>query len=829
MEIKPEVYEQLGSFYLGRGYDVASKQMDDDLVLYDSKDLVTHGVVLGMTGSGKTGLCLAVLEEAAMDGIPVIAIDPKGDISNFLLTFPNLAGDEFQPWVNEEDARKMGQNTEDYAAAQAALWTKGLGDWGQSAARIEQMRSKVDINIFTPGSNAGIPVSIVASLAAPAPEVLEDDEVFNERVETCVSSLLSLAGIEGDPVNSPEHILVSTIFSTCWQKGQDVTLEDLVRMVQQPPFKKVGVVALDEFLNEKKRNEVAMKLNNLIASPSFASWLQGVPLDIAKMLYTPEGKPRVSIFSIAHLSDQQRMFFVSLLLTQMLSWMRAQSGTTSLRAMLYMDEIYGYLPPTANPPSKKPMMILLKQARAFGLGILLATQNPVDLDYKALSNIGTWWLGRLQTERDKMRVLDGLEGAATSQNAKFDRATIEKTLSALGNRIFLMNNVHEDHPAIFQVRWTMSYLRGPISRDQIKTLMDPKRKAMLAEVRKPAKATPASAGDASDDAAPAAQKQAAATEEPVSDEDAGFLPPTKATATGSVIRPALPDSAVEYFMPSEKAGSYQPALLRSATVLYIDDKKKVNGRVNVTVANEIDLDNAKVLWDKFIDVPRDLDLSALEKNPVDGSTLGTLPNALLKGAIYDKLKSDKGFAEWISINTDVTIFYSPLLDEYSNIGETQADFRTRASQSARESRDQAVEDLKNKLGKQAKSIMDDVNDAMAKADAQKSQASSAMMSTAVSVGASLLNSFLGRKTALVTATTINSASRAWKERGEASAAESNIEALKQQLKDLDTQLEEGSQKIRDQYDPTNIVLEPTKLSPKKTNITTNAVGVLWVA
>ncbi len=829
MEIKPEVYEQLGSFYLGRGYDVASKQMDDDLVLYDSKDLVTHGVVLGMTGSGKTGLCLAVLEEAAMDGIPVIAIDPKGDISNFLLTFPNLAGDEFQPWVNEEDARKMGQNTEDYAAAQAALWTKGLGDWGQSAARIEQMRSKVDINIFTPGSNAGIPVSIVASLAAPAPEVLEDDEVFNERVETCVSSLLSLAGIEGDPVNSPEHILVSTIFSTCWQKGQDVTLEDLVRMVQQPPFKKVGVVALDEFLNEKKRNEVAMKLNNLIASPSFASWLQGVPLDIAKMLYTPEGKPRVSIFSIAHLSDQQRMFFVSLLLTQMLSWMRAQSGTTSLRAMLYMDEIYGYLPPTANPPSKKPMMILLKQARAFGLGILLATQNPVDLDYKALSNIGTWWLGRLQTERDKMRVLDGLEGAATSQNAKFDRATIEKTLSALGNRIFLMNNVHEDQPAIFQVRWTMSYLRGPISRDQIKTLMDPKRKAMLAEVRKPAKATPASAGDASDDAAPAAQKQAAATEEPVSDEDAGFLPPTKATATGSVIRPALPDSAVEYFMPSEKAGSYQPALLRSATVLYIDDKKKVNGRVNVTVANEIDLDNAKVLWDKFIDVPRDLDLSALEKNPVDGSTLGTLPNALLKGATYDKLKSDKGFAEWISINTDVTIFYSPLLDEYSNIGETQADFRTRASQSARESRDQAVDDLKNKLGKQAKSIMDDVNDAMAKADAQKSQASSAMMSTAVSVGASLLNSFLGRKTALVTATTINSASRAWKERGEASAAESNIEALKQQLKDLDTQLEEGSQKIRDQYDPTNIVLEPTKLSPKKTNITTNAVGVLWVA
>ncbi len=830
MEIKPEVYEQLGSFYLGRGYDVASRQMDDDLVLYDSKDLVTHGVVLGMTGSGKTGLCLAVLEEAAMDGIPVIAIDPKGDISNFLLTFPNLVGDEFQPWVNEEDARKKGQNTEEYAAAQAALWTKGLGDWGQSAERIQKLRSNVDINIFTPGSSAGIPVSIVASLAAPGAEVLEDEEVFNERVEACVTSLLSLAGITGDPVNSPEHILVANIFSTCWQKGQDVTLEDLVRMVQQPPFKKVGVVALDEFLNEKKRNEVAMKLNNLIASPSFASWLQGVPLDISKMLYSPEGKPRVSIFSIAHLSDEQRMFFVSLLLTQMLGWMRAQSGTTSLRAMLYMDEIYGYLPPTANPPSKKPMMILLKQARAFGLGILLATQNPVDLDYKALSNIGTWWLGRLQTERDKMRVLDGLEGAASSQNAKFDRSTIEKTLSALGNRVFLMNNVHEDHPAIFQVRWTMSYLRGPISRDQIKTLMDPKRKALLAEVRKPVKATPASKDDASDEATPAAKKQVAITDEPASDEDAGFLPPTTTKAVaGSVIRPALPDSAVEYFMPSDEVKSYQPALLRSATVLYIDDKKKINGRVNVTVANEIDLENAKVLWDKFVDVPRDLDLSSLEKDPANGAALGTLPNALLKGTTYDKIKSDKGFAEWISINTDVTVFFSPLLEEYSNIGESQADFRTRAAQSARESRDQAVEDLKAKLGKQAKSIMDDVNDAMAKADAQKAQASGAMLSSAVSVGASLLNSFLGRKTALVTATTINNASRAWKERGEAAAAESNIEALKQQLKDLDAQLEEGTQKIRDQYDPTNIVLEPTKLSPKKTNITTNAVGVLWVA
>ncbi len=479
MDIKPDVYEKLGTFYLGRGYDIGTKQMDDSLVLYDSKDLVTHGVVLGMTGSGKTGLCLTLLEEAAMDNIPVIAIDPKGDIANFLLTSPNLSADEFKPWINEDDAKRKGQSVDDFAAAQAQLWQKGLADWGQSADRVKKLREKVDVNIFTPGSSAGIPVSIVASLAAPAAEVMEDAEIFTQRVESSVTSLLSLAGVEGDPVQSPAHILLSKIFTTCWQEKQDVTLESLVVMIQKPHFQTVGVVNVDEFLSVKKRAELAMKLNNLIASPSFAAWLEGEPLDIQKMLYAPDGKPRVSIFSIAHLADEQRMFFVSLLLTQLLSWMRSQSGTTSLRAIFYMDEIFGYLPPSAMPPSKKPMMILLKQARAFGLGMLLATQNPVDLDYKALSNIGTWWIGRLQTERDKARLLDGLEGAASSQNAKFNRSDMEKLMSALGNRIFLMNNVHEDHPVVFQVRWCMCYLPGPLSRDQIKKLMGPKRDAVL--------------------------------------------------------------------------------------------------------------------------------------------------------------------------------------------------------------------------------------------------------------------------------------------------------------------------------------------------------------
>lgn len=821
MEIKPEVYEQPGTFYLGREYDIATKALQDNLVLYDSKDLVTHGVVLGMTGSGKTGLCLALLEEAAMDGIPVLAIDPKGDIANFLLQFPNLQGSEFEPWVNPEDAQKKGQSVTEYAAAQAQMWAKGLGEWGQSADRIKKLREKVDINIFTPGSSAGIPVSIVASLAAPPAEIVEDAEIFHERVESCATSLLSLAGVEGDPVQSPQHILLANIFTHCWGKGQDVTLESLVHLVQQPPFEKVGVVAVDDFLSEKKRTEVAMKLNNLIASPSFASWLQGVPLDIQKMLYTPEGKARVSIFSIAHLSDEQRMFFVSLLLNETLGWMRQQSGTTSLRAMLYMDEIFGYLPPTANPPSKKPMMILLKQARAFGLGILLATQNPVDLDYKALSNIGTWFLGRLQTERDKARVLDGLEGAASSQNAKFNRSEMENLLSALGNRIFLMNNVHEDHPVVFSVRWVMTYLRGPLSRNQIKSLVDPKREAFASLMQS---STPKKAAKSGPPPLPKQKKPA--------DEDAGFLPPsseeeetTEAAPAGSGFRPKLPDPAVEYFQ-SEGGSNYVPAMLRSATVLFNDTKKKISGRATVTLVNEIDAANAKVNWDKFLDIPRDIDLAKLDREPDDGASFGDLPSAAQKAATWKAIEKD--LTNWIYANYEAEIRYSPLLEAYSNFGESEADFRVRVSQVARELRDKAVEELRAKMMKQAKGIEDKAARAMQKVETQKAQASSAKWSTAATIGTSLLGALFGRKSSVVSATNVNKVGSIFRESREAASAEGEVERYREELKALDQQLSDETQKIRDQYDPTALTFEVVKLTPLKKNITPNAVGILWV-
>ncbi len=806
MTITPELYEKLGAFYMGREYDVATKAMAESLVMYDSKDLVTHGVVLGMTGSGKTGLCLALLEEAAMDGVPVIAIDPKGDIGNLLLQFPNLSAEEFKPWVNEDDARRKERTVDEHAANQAEIWAKGLADWGQGKERIQALRDKVDMAIYTPGSNAGLPVSILSSLDAPSEEVMEDREMLADRIESTVSSMLGLMGVEADPVQSKDHILLSNIVAHFWAKGQNLSLEVLVRAIQQPPIRKVGVVDIDTFLPESKRSDLAMKLNNLLASPGFGVWLEGEPLDIQRMYFTPEGKPRISIFCISHLSDSERMFFVSLLMNQLLGWMRQQSGTTSLRALFYMDEIFGYLPPTANPPSKKPMMILLKQARAFGLGLLLGTQNPVDLDYKALSNIGTWFLGRLQTERDMQRVLDGLQGAASSSGVTFDRATLQKLLAALGNRVFLMNNVHEDHPVVFQVRWVMSYLSGPLSRNLIKKLMDPVRPAKKAEV------------EAGDD---------------------GFAPPGASSGATSAVRntikPKLPEGVEEYFLrPSGGTGAehltYVPAMLRSAVVVFEDAKKGISGKRVVTVANEIDVKGQRVSWDRFIDLPRELEVAKFESVPDEGVAYADLPGAALKSGTYSSIEKD--FVDELFNKESIEVFFSPLIKAYSNPGESEGDFKARMAHAVREVRDKAVDELKAKSVKAVKALETKAIKAMEKVETQKAQASSAKMATFMKVGSSILGALLGgRKSGLASvasSTTVTGVSRAWQQSKEADAAEAELERIRAEMADLEAQAEEAVQKVKDQYEPDQLVLEKTRITPLKKNIQPVATGILWL-
>ena len=465
-------FEKLGAFYLGRAFDPAVGKRTEELLLYDSKDLTTHALCVRMTGSGKTGLCLSLLEEAGIDGVPALAIDPKGDLGSLFLTFPGLKPSDFQPWINPEEAARKGMTPDEFARQTARTWSGGLADWGQDGSRIARFRESCELAIYTPGSRSGRPLRVLRSLAAPKEALQDDPDSLQDRIQGSVSGILSLLGIDADPIRSREHILLSNLIDHAWRQGRDYEIVRLIGDIQSPPFEKLGVMDLESFFPAKDRFELSMSLNNLLASPGFSAWVEGEPLDIGSLLYTKQGKPKLSILSISHLSDQERMFFVTLLLNEVVAWMRSQPGTSSLRALLYMDEVFGYFPPTANPPSKRPMLTLLKQARAHGLGVMLATQNPVDLDYKGLSNMGTWFLGRLQTERDKARVLDGLEGASAHTAEGFDRESMDRLLSGLDSRVFLLNNVHEDRPVLFHTRWAMSYLRGPLTRAQIRLLAE---------------------------------------------------------------------------------------------------------------------------------------------------------------------------------------------------------------------------------------------------------------------------------------------------------------------------------------------------------------------
>ena len=792
-----EDFEKLGVFYMGRPYDLATKQAKPGWLLYDSKDLVTHAVCVGMTGSGKTGLCLALLEEAAIDNIPAIIIDPKGDLGNLMLTFPSLKGEDFQSWINEDDARKKGLSPSDYAKAQAELWTKGLASWQQDGARIQRLRDAAEVAIYTPGSNAGLGVSILKSFAAPAADVLEDSELLRERISTTATSLLGLLGIEADPIQSREHILLSTILDQTWKREEDLDLAALIQAIQSPPVAKIGVMDVESFFPSKDRFALAMKLNNLLAAPGFQAWMEGEALDIQSLLYTPAGKPRLAIFSIAHLNDAERMFFVTLLLSQMVGWMRAQSGTTSLRALLYMDEIFGYFPPVANPPSKLPLMTLLKQARAFGLGVVLATQNPVDLDYKGLANTGTWFIGRLQTERDKARVLEGLEGASSSAGKKFDRGRMEQTLAGLGNRIFLMNNVHEDEPVVFETRWCLSYLRGPLTRTQIKALMDPMR------------TTQASTGTSA--------------------------PTVKSTksAKGSA-RPMLPPDVPQYFVPlrgNKPDGSelvYAPTLLGSSQVRFSDAKSGIDSTQDVTVLAPIADGPVAVDWDRA--TATDLVVADLEQNPEEGAQFLVLPASAGKARSYADWNKD--FGGWLFRTQKVELLKSPSTKDVSKPGESERDFRVRLQQSGREQRDKGVETLRQKYASKIATLQDRIRRAELAKEKQLAESRSSQVQAAISVGASLLGAFLGRKAISASnigraTTAVRSAGRVMKESQDVGAAEENVAALQQQLADLEAQFKSESDALAAATDPLTEKLESISIKPTKANIAIKLVALAW--
>ena len=784
-----EDFEKLGVFYLGRPFDLAQKKPKEGLLLYESKDLVTHAVCVGMTGSGKTGLCIGLLEEAAIDGIPAIIIDPKGDLSNLLLTFPNLAPQDFAPWINEEDAAKKNLPPDEYAAQQAEFWKQGLAQWGQDGDRIKRLRDAADFRVYTPGSNAGLPVSILKSFTAPPQTIRDDNELLAERINTTATSLLGLVGIDADPIRSREHILISNILNQEWAAGRDLDIATLIQKIQTPSITKIGVMELDSFFPSNDRFELAMALNHLLASPSFASWLEGEPLDIQTILYTPAGKPRHSIFSISHLGDQERMFFVSLLLNQVLGWMRTQSGTTSLRAILYMDEIFGYFPPVSNPPSKLPLLTLLKQGRAFGLGVVLTTQNPVDLDYKGLSNAGTWFIGRLQTERDKIRMLEGLEGIAAGTGQKFDRQQMEQLLAGLNTRIFLLNNTHDDAPEVFETRWTMSYLRGPLTRTQIKLLLDP----MKVEIPAPAASAPV----------------------PV---------------TAKPREPVLPPEVPRYFIPIRSSVLnvvYRPMLIGVAEIHY-SNSKTIDLTQQLTLLAEISDGPVALDWNQAVSI--DMPVEDLEVAAEAGAEFAEVPAKAAKERSYATWRKD--LANWIYRNHRLELLESPSLQIASNPGESERDFRVRLQQLAREKRDEAVEKLRRKYAPKFEQLEERKRRAEQAVQREAEEAKGQKFQTAISVGATLLSSFLGRKrvsmSTLGRATTAaRGASRSMKEADDVGRAEENVAAITQKIAELDAEFKAETATIERSLDPQTEELGAVSLKPKKVNIDVKLVALAW--
>ena len=812
-----ESYEKLGVFYLGRYHDLELRKTLADVLLYNSNDLLTHALCVGMTGSGKTGLCFDIIEEAAMDGIPSILIDPKGDLANLLLTFPELLPADFEPWINPDEARKRGVAPAEFAAQQAELWKKGLASWEQDGERIRRLREAAEFTIYTPGSNAGVSVSILNSFAAPPQGIVDDSELLRERINTTVSGLLGLVGVEADETKSREAIFLANVIQHAWENGHDLDLGSLIQEIQSPGVQRIGVMDVETFYPAKERFALATAINGLLASPGFGAWLEGEPLDIQRIYYTEAGKPRVAIFSIAHLNDAERMFFVTLLLNQLLGWMRAQSGTTSLRALLYMDEIFGYFPPVANPPSKRPLLTLLKQGRAFGLGAVLATQNPVDLDYKGLANIGTWFLGRLQTDRDKQRVLDGLEGAA--QGSRFDRAAMEQTLARLGNRVFLLHNVHEEGASIFESRWAMSYLRGPMTRNQIKVLMDERRTSVAGGPPRRSSAAPTRARIG---AASRAGSAATAEEGVVASE---------AEVGAARARPALPPAIPQYFVPARDGGEgivYEPMLLGAASVRFADSKMKVDLTEEVTLLTPIKDDAVPVDWGEAQET--EVDPNDLERNPAPGAVFGELAPAAAQAKNY--VMWQKELVNALYSSRKLKLFKSVVYEQVSRIDESEGDFRARLNQVARERRDAAVAKLRAKYAPKLAALNERARRAEQAVQREAEQARSAKLSTALSFGSTLLGAFLGRKAISSTnvskaATAMRGVGRSLEQSQDVARAGETVEAIRAQIADLNSQFEAEAAAIESGGDPATESFEAVELRPTRTNIRVKLVALGW--
>ena len=774
MEAKKEIYEKAGLFYLGKDVDKKSFKLTDILTLLKNKNFTTHAAIIGMTGSGKTGLGIGLLEEAAIDNIPSIVIDPKGDMGDMLLTDPNFDPNTFKEWV-EDEAKAKGEEPLEYAKKIASMWKEGIESWGQDSSRVERF-SKVDKTIYTPGSSAGVSINILSSLEKPGSEIMDDADNFSQYLTSTVSSLLTLVGIEANPLESKEFILLSQIIAKAWQSGINLSLESLVGAIMQPGFKKIGVLPLDSFYPQSERFKLANKFNSVIASPSFIGWLSGESLDIQKLLFDKDGKAKVAIFSIAHLSDSQRMFFVTLLLNKIVAWMRRQSGSSRLRALLYMDEIYGYFPPTKNPPSKEPMITLLKQARAYGLGVVLSTQNPVDLDYKGLSNIGTWFIGRLQTKQDISKVIDGLGGKIDSS---FSKEEIASLLANLKKRTFFLKSAHLDDIRLFGTRWVLSYLKGPLKKDEIAKLM-------------------------------ANKKQQIDTKEPknISQSSSDYV--ENIVLNGNIIQRYEPD------ITGKK--QYFPTVAANVEVQYIDTRrlidltKEFNLYINLENITNCNWDEEEILEEPLNSFPT--------KAP-KGAKFKPLPNFILEDK--DLKNCQRELKEHIYSSHKLELYRCKKLRLESKVDESYEDFIVRVEDILQDKFEEALEKLKDRY----KSKFDRLEAQIQKAAMQVQKEEADQTNSLISAGMSIIGALFGRSSVSKIGTAVSKSSRVLKERGDISRAKAKLQELQERLEELKDELEEKIDELEEKYSIDNYEIDTIFIKPKKSAIDIEEIAILW--
>ena len=793
-----------GHLYLGGVLDPSAGDRTGEHVHLEASDLTTHGVIVGMTGSGKTGLSMILLEEALLQGIPTIIIDPKGDMGNLLLTFPDLSGPDFEPWVNAADAERDGIDLTDHAAATAKMWKEGLEASGITGERLGKLRNMADFTIYTPGSNSGVGLDIIGDLSAPDDA---DSEALADEIEGLVSSLLALVDIDADPLTGREHILLSNLVHRSWSNGDDLDLATLLGQIQNPPIRKLGVLELDSFYPAKDRTELVMKLNGLLASPSFAAWTQGVPLDIDDML---NNGPRASIISIAHLSETERQFVVTLVLSKVVTWMRKQAGTPELRALVYMDEVYGYVPPSAMPPSKKPILTILKQARAFGVGLVLATQNPVDLDYKALSNAGTWMVGRLQTERDKDRLLEGMSSASGGAHEE----TLSNIISALDKRQFLLHQTRSDEPTVFATRWAMSYLPGPLTRTQIAELMDPIKATSISHAPSGAPAT----GNE--------ERHGTAGARVLGDDESAVPPEVADGVAVRYVDPAAPWLA-------DVGGSPEGQRLVagiSARVNLLFDETKADLRHEVEweaivspIGDQLDVDSA---------VEVDFDDRDLREAAVSEEAVYVLPEAKIHTKGFFS-KAQTRIRDHVYRNETLELYTNAQLKVTSRVGESLEDFGFRCGVEAENRADADVAKLRKTLETKTDRIRAAIDKSEDRIRELEADVKSRGRDQLIDIGMSVLGGVLGGRRS--TRSILGGARRAQSKgrvKGNAQerlqTAENRLADKVDELVELESELTDTLFEIQSDWDDRAKEIEPLEVPLEKTDISVDEVTLIWV-